>query len=149
MANSRVSNRGNPRRDGFYCCRYDGGVAARVDKIGSKLGLYNHGGWGGEPKNLVSVCKELRRRGHDNVGIVYNWHHGHGHIEDWKESLKIMKPYLICLNLNGMNNHAKPKILDLSHGEHDREMFKAILESGYDGPIGILTTAMSSTLKSP
>ena len=37
-----------------------------------------------------------------------------------------------------MNNHAKPKILDLSHGEHDREMFKAILESGYDGPIGIL-----------
>lgn len=113
-------------------------VAARVDKIGSKLGLYNHGGWGGEPKNLVLVCKELRRRGHDNVGIVYNWHHGHGHIEDWKESLKIMKPYLICLNLNGMNSHAKPKILDLSHGEHDREMFKAILESGYDGPVGIL-----------
>ena len=28
-------------------------------KFGSKLGLYNHGGWGGEPKNLVSVCKEF------------------------------------------------------------------------------------------
>ena len=114
------------------------GIAARIAKFGSQLGLYNHGGWGGEPKNLVSVCKELRRRGHDNVGIVYNWHHGHGHIEDWRESLNIMKPYLICLNLNGMNSHAKPKILDLSHGEHDRQMIKVILESGYDGPIGIL-----------
>lgn len=114
------------------------GVADQIAKFGSKLGLYNHGGWGGEPKNLVSVCKELRRRGNDNVGIVYNWHHGHEHIEDWRESLNIMKPYLICLNLNGMNSHAKPKILDLSHGEHDRQMIKVILESGYDGPIGIL-----------
>ena len=53
------------------------GIAARIAKFGSKLGLYNHGAWGGEPKNLVSVCKELRRRGHDNVCIDYNWHNGH------------------------------------------------------------------------
>ena len=84
-------------------------------------------GWGGEPKNLVAVCEELRSRGHDNVGIVYNWHHGHGHIEDWMKSLQIMEPYLLCLNLNGMNDNAKPKILDLSHGRLRRAL-KEILK---------------------
>ena len=72
-------------------------LAERTAKMGSKLALYNHGGWSGEPANLVAVCQELRRRGHDHVGIVYNWHHGHGHIEDWEESLALMKPYLLCL----------------------------------------------------
>jgi len=114
------------------------GLALRLDKIGCELGLYNHGGWGGEPENLVAVCEELHERGHKNVGIVYNWHHGHGHIGDWKDSLEIMKPYLLCLNLNGMNDGANPKILDLSHGQHDQFMLKIVIESGYDGPIGIL-----------
>ena len=113
-------------------------LAARLDGIGCELGLYNHGGWGGEPKNLVAVCEELHERGHKNVGIVYNWHHGHGHIGDWKESLDIMKPHLLCLNLNGMNDGAKPKILELSRGKHDRGMLKVLIESGYDGVVGIL-----------
>ena len=113
-------------------------LANRLGDIGCELGLYNHGGWGGEPDNLVAVCQELHRRGQKNVGIVYNWHHGHGHIADWKDSLEIMKPYLLCLNLNGMNEGANPKILDLSHGQHDQIMLKVLIESGYDGPIGIL-----------
>jgi sugar phosphate isomerase/epimerase len=113
-------------------------LAARLDGIGCELGLYNHGGWGGEPKNLVAVCRELRNRGHGNVGIVYNWHHGHEHIRDWQEFLKLMKPYLLCINLNGMNDGATPKILELSHGQHDRLMLKTLIESGYDGPVGIL-----------
>jgi hypothetical protein len=114
------------------------GIATRLNGIGCKLGLYNHGGWGGEPKNLVAVCEELRMRGYDNVGIVYNWHHGHEHIKNWRESLELMKPYLICLNLNGMNDDAMPKILELSHGQHDQVMLQAVIESGYDGPVGIL-----------
>ena len=113
-------------------------LAKRTAELDCKLGLYNHGGWGGEPANLVAVCQELRIRGHDHVGIVYNWHHGHGHIADWKESLELMKPFLHCLNLNGMNDGANPKILSLGHGEHDRVMLKTLIESGYDGPIGIL-----------
>ncbi len=113
-------------------------LAKHLDQIGCELGLYNHGGWGGEPKNLVAVCEELHERGYKNVGIVYNWHHGHGHIGDWKQSLQLMKPHLLCLNLNGMNDGANPKILDLSHGQHDQAMLKVVIESGYDGPIGIL-----------
>ncbi|MHC4994687.1 MAG: hypothetical protein ACYTGQ_06485, partial [Planctomycetota bacterium] len=96
------------------------------------------GGWGGEPANLLAVCKKLRSWGYDHVGIVYNWHHGHGHIDDWAESLAMMQPYLLCLNLNGMNTGADPKIQTLGEGEHESKMFQTLLASGYSGPIGIL-----------
>ena len=113
-------------------------LAEKTAKMGCKLGLYNHGGWGGEPENLVAVCKKLHQQGHENVGIVYNWHHGHEHIGDWAESLALMKPFFYCLNLNGMNPNAEPKILALGTGKHEAAMLKTLIESGYDGPIGIL-----------
>ena len=47
------------------------------------------------------------------MGIVYNWHHGHGRIRNWAEDLRAMLPFLHCVNLNGMNSGAKPKILTL------------------------------------
>lgn len=114
-------------------------LVERTRKMGCKLGLYNHGGWGGEPKNMVAVCRWLRdnaKAGH--VGIVYNFHHGHGHIDDFAESLELMKPYLLCLNLNGMNDNTKPKILPLGSGKHEKRMLKIVRDSGYQGPIGIL-----------
>lgn len=113
-------------------------LAEQTAKLGCKLGLYNHGGWGGEPANLVAVCRALRKAGHRHVGIVYNWHHGHEHIADWAEALGQMQPYLHCLNLNGMNTAAKPKILTLGQGQHDLAMLRTIVVSGYRGPIGIL-----------
>ena len=114
-------------------------LVERTKKMGSKLGLYNHGGWGGEPANLVAVCKYLRQH-HDakHVGIVYNLHHGHDHIANYEKSFKLMQPYLHCLNLNGMNNGAQPKILPLGQGQHETAMLKVILTSGYTGPVGIL-----------
>lgn len=113
-------------------------LAKRTQEQGCKLGLYNHGGWGGEPENMVAVCEALRKEGFDNVGIVYNFHHGHGHITDFAASLKKMQPYLLCLNLNGMNDDAQPKILGIGKGQHERAMIRAVLDSGYDGPIGVL-----------
>ena len=114
-------------------------LVERSRKLGSKLGLYNHGGWGGEPANLVAVCKHLRQHHKaKHVGIVYNLHHGHGHIADFKRSLKLMQPYLHCLNLNGMNEGAQPKILQLGRGKHEENMIATIRKSGYTGPIGIL-----------
>jgi hypothetical protein len=103
-----------------------------------KLGLYNHGGWGGEPENLVAVCKALREQSKsEHVGIVYNLHHGHGHIDDFAAVLAQMKPYLLCLNLNGMNAKG-PKILQLGAGEADVKLLKIIGDSGYSGPIGMI-----------
>ena len=114
-------------------------LVERTRKLGCKLGLYNHGGWGGEPANLVAVCKYLREHHKaKHVGIVYNLHHGHGHIADFENSLKLMQPYLHCLNLNGMNEGAQPKILSLGRGQHEAAMVATIRKSGYSGPIGIL-----------
>jgi hypothetical protein len=107
--------------------------------MGCRFGLYNHGGWGGEPKNLVAVCRWLRQNaGGDHAGIVYNFHHGHDHIQDFAECLAAMKPYLLCINLNGMNDGANPKIVRLGKGQHEKAMMETILKSGYQGPIGIL-----------
>ncbi|MCX7047101.1 MAG: 9-O-acetylesterase, partial [Candidatus Sumerlaeota bacterium] len=48
-------------------------VLQKAKEIGSKVGIYNHGGWGGEPENMVAVCEYLRKnRSIENVGIVYN-----------------------------------------------------------------------------
>lgn len=114
-------------------------LVTRVGELGCKFGLYNHGGWGGEPQNMVAVAEWLRTKTKlDHVGIVYNLHHGHGHIHDFAQVLALMEPYLLCLNLNGMNHQARPKILPLGAGQHDRAVLEIIAKSGYTGPIGIL-----------
>ncbi|MBP88455.1 MAG: heme-binding domain-containing protein [Planctomycetaceae bacterium] len=117
-------------------------LVERTRKLGSKLGLYNHGGWTGEPENMVAVCKYLREHhAADHVGIVYNQHHAHSRIDDFAEIIALMKPYLLCLNLNGMatnGDQVGKKILPLGEGEHDVRLTKIIRESGYKGPIGII-----------
>ncbi len=114
-------------------------LVGKIRECGCKLALYNHGGWAGEPDNMVAVVKRLRQGGNaDHVGIVYNLHHGHDHIRDFPQVLAAMKPYLFCLNLNGMNDGARPKILPIGSGQHDQEMMETIRRSGYSGPLGIL-----------
>ena len=116
----------------------------RTRSLGCKLGLYNHGGWGGEPVNLAAVCKYLREHHQaEHVGIVYNFHHGHAHIANFKAALHAMRPYLLCLNLNGMADAenvggVNTKILPLGAGQHEASMMRLVRESGYRGPIGIL-----------
>lgn len=114
----------------------------RARALGCSFGIYNHGGWGGEPENLVAVCEYLRKN-HDakHVGIVYNQHHGHSHVGRFTEALAAMKPYLICLNLDGMapdGDKRGMKILPLSEGEQDLGLLKIIADSGYKGVIGII-----------
>lgn len=117
-------------------------LVERTGKAGCKLGLYNHGGWGGEPENMVAVCQYLRDKHQaDHVGIIYNLHHGHGHLDDFAAVLAKMQPYLLCLNLNGMTREGEQrgkKILPLGEGEYDVKLLKALRDSGYDGPVGII-----------
>lgn len=119
--------------------------AQRADRMGSAFGLYNHRNWGGHPENLVAVCKALHAMGCDNVGIVYNFHHAHDEMDRFAEYLDLMKPYLLCLNLNGMTdkeivNHKtlENKILPIGEGKYEGAMIKTVLVSGYEGPIGII-----------
>src|SRR5688572_22292640 len=56
-------------------------IADAAGKIGCTVGLYNHGSWFGEPENQIEVIESLRAVGVTNVGIAYNLHHGHEHLE--------------------------------------------------------------------
>jgi len=109
-------------------------IADEARKIGCQVALYNHGGWFGEPENQVEVIKRVNRR---NVGIVYNFHHGHHRIDDFARLFPVMKPYLIALNINGMRKEG-PKILSLGRGDRETEMLRVVRDSGWRGPIGIL-----------
>lgn len=113
-------------------------IAEVAAKVGCKVALYNHGGWFGEPENQLAIINELKL---DNVGIVYNLHHGHDHLSRFPELLQKMKPHLYTLNLNGMvkdGDRKGQKILQLGEGDLDLSLLKTIRDSGYTGPIGIL-----------
>ncbi len=120
-------------------------LVEKTRELGLKLGLYNHGGWGGEPENLVKVCRYLRDKHQaEHVGIVYNFHHGHDHIPDFANSLKLMQPYLLCVNINGMADaqslKADPakKIIPIGSGPQELSLLRILQDSGYQGQIGIL-----------
>jgi sugar phosphate isomerase/epimerase len=113
-------------------------VVEAAAKLGCKVGIYNHGGWPGEPENQLAVIDKL---GIKTVGIVYNLHHGHEHLGRFPKLLGQMKSHLLCLNLNGMTaggDKAGKKIMVLGQGDRDLELLAAIRDSGYRGLIGII-----------
>ena len=113
-------------------------IAEAAEAQGLKIALYNHGGWFGEPENQLAIIAKL---GLPNVGLVYNLHHGHEHLDRFPQLLQKMKPHLLALNLNGMTrggDQAGEKILPLAQGELDLELLKLIRDSGWRGLVGIL-----------
>jgi sugar phosphate isomerase/epimerase len=113
-------------------------IAEAAAKLDCSVALYNHGGWFGEPENQLAILDALHR---SNVGIVYNLHHGHEHVDRFPDLLKKMKPHLLALNLNGMvkgGDRTGKKIVPIGQGEDDLRLLQAIAASGWRGPIGIL-----------
>ncbi|MDY3557501.1 sugar phosphate isomerase/epimerase [Gemmata sp. JC673] len=113
-------------------------LAEAAAKQGCTIGLYNHGGWFGEPENQIAIIERLKLK---NVGIVYNQHHGHDHFDRFPKLLEAMKPHLLALNLNGSvkgGDKAGKKIVPLGGGELDLQLLAVIAKSGYTGPIGVL-----------
>ncbi len=126
-------------------------LAVEAKQLGCQVGLYNHGGWFGEPENQIEILKVLTsvtdgqpqadQSRLDNIGLVYNLHHGHAHLDRFPALLQKIKPWLYALNLNGMTAHADEqgqKILPLGTGDLDLQLLRTIRDSGYQGPIGIL-----------
>lgn len=105
-----------------------------ASRSGSTVALYNHGDWFGEPDNQLRIIEAV---GDPTVGIVYNFHHGHTHIDDFPGFLPRILPRLRAVNLNGMNPDG-PKILPIGSGTRERGMIGLLIASGYRGPIGIL-----------
>lgn len=107
-------------------------------EAGCQVGLYNHGGWFGEPDNQLEIIKALDR---PNVGVVYNLHHGHDQIEQLPGLLERMQPHLLAFNLNGMirqGDQKGMKIVPIGVGDDDEFWLRTLQHSGYTGPIGIL-----------
>jgi sugar phosphate isomerase/epimerase len=109
-------------------------LANEAGRIGCSVGLYNHGGWFGEPENQLAI---LRKSGRKNVGLVYNFHHGREQMDRFPEFFPKIVPYLLAVNLNGMTKDA-PMILTLGEGDRELEMLRIVKESGYRRPIGLL-----------
>ena len=109
-------------------------ILRESEEIGCTLALYNHGGWFGEPENMIRIIESV---GTDRLRIVYNFHHGQHQVEHFKNNLEMMLPYLSTININGMRVEG-PKIITLGQGDRELEMLRIIKASGYTGPIGIL-----------
>lgn len=109
-------------------------MAGMMKKLGCRLSLYNHGGWGGMPRNMAAIARRLESL---DVGIAYNFHHGHDHMDDMPGAFEAMLPYLSSVNLNGVTVGG-PKILPVGQGKEDLRILRMIRDSGYAGPIGVL-----------
>ena len=122
-------------------------IVDKTRELGLKFALYNHGGWTGEPENMAAVVEHIRstQPNSDHVGIAYNFHHGHGDIDDFEVRFKRMLPYLLCVNLNGMvdagevnESTLENKIITIGAGIHEKGMIQTVIKSGYSGPIGVI-----------
>lgn len=116
-------------------------IAEAAAAAGCQVALYNHGSWYGEPENALAIIEALQAQGIKNVGMVYNLHHGHGHLARLEKILPRMLPHLLSFNLNGMDVDGEAKgrkILPLGMGTEDVKVLKILRASGYTGVIGIL-----------
>ena len=109
-------------------------VRERARVSGSTVALYNHGGWMGVPENQVRI---IEAAGEEDLGIVFNFHHGHDQIDRFEQALDTMMPYLETVNLNGMEKDGA-HILDIGKGDYEAEMIATLIASGYSGKIGII-----------
>ncbi|MBA4057463.1 MAG: AP endonuclease [Marivirga sp.] len=106
----------------------------RTQGLVSGIGLYNHGDWFGEPENQIKILEKLNSK---SIGLIYNFHHGHGQIESFPMLLIKMIPWLWTVNINGMKKNG-PQILTVGDGDEELEMLRALQRSGFKGTIGIL-----------
>ena len=110
-------------------------IAEQAATVGSSVGLYNHGGWFGEPENQLAIIERLNM---PNLGIVYNFSHSEEQIHRFPEFYPKILPYLYAINLTGLEGVKPAKVVPVGKGNIEFRMMKLIEESEYSGPIGII-----------
>jgi hypothetical protein len=109
-------------------------ITERAADHSSRVALYNHGDWFGEPENEVRIIQALPKI---DIGIIYSFHHGKQQLGRFDAVLKLVRPYLWAVNLNGMRPDG-PMIMPFGSGTHERAMLKKVVDSGFVGPFGVL-----------
>ena len=103
-------------------------LAEEAGKIGCSLALYNHGGWFGEPENQIAIIERLEGAGRHATSA---WSTTCTTATTTSTASRAcsakMKPYLMALNLNGMDpggDRVGRKILPLGQGSRDLELLR-------------------------
>lgn len=109
-------------------------LAVEAQKLHCKVGIYNHGGWYGEPENELAILQAV---GMPNVGLVYNFSHGQAQIDRFPAFFPKILPHLLAVNIDGMKKEG-PRIITVGEGTSELDMLKLVRSSGFKGPIGIL-----------
>lgn len=109
-------------------------IGARADSLDCKIGLYNHGGWFGDPRNQINIINTLPEI---QMGIIYNFHHGYDQVDLIPPLIPVMLPYIYSINISGLVK-GKSDISDFGTGDHEEALLKAFMDAGYEGPIGLL-----------
>ncbi len=110
-------------------------IADKAAEIGCSLGLYNHGGWFGEPENQLAVINYLRK---PNIGIVYNFNHAEEQIDQFPAFFPKILPHLMAVNLAGLKKGNPVRVVPIGQGDAELEMIRIVKASNYRGPIGII-----------
>ena len=111
-------------------------IAKEAAKIGCTVGLYNHGGWFGEPENQLAIIEYLKM---PNIGMVYNFHHAREQIDRFPQFFPKMLPHLLAINIAGLKNSGNTaSVVPVGQGNKELDMMRIIHESKYRGPIGII-----------
>ncbi|WP_439559678.1 sugar phosphate isomerase/epimerase family protein [Dyadobacter sp.] len=110
-------------------------IADKAAEIGCKVGVYNHGGWYGDPENQLQLIRYVNK---PNIGIVYNFHHAESDLETFPTFYPKILPHLLAINLAGLKKGNPVKVVPVGQGDAELEMMRIIQKSSYNGPIGII-----------
>lgn len=110
-------------------------IANKAAEAGCTIGLYNHGGWFGEPENQLAIIDYLKL---PNIGMVYNFSHAEYQIQRFPEFFPKILPHLYALNVTGLKGGYPAKVVPVGQGNIELEMMRVVKESTYKGPVGII-----------
>lgn len=110
-------------------------IAEKAAEIGCTVGLYNHGGWFGEPENQLALINYLHR---PNIGIVYNFHHAEADLDRFPVFFPKLVPHLLAVNLAGLKTGNPVTVVPIGQGDAELAMMRIVRKSAYNGPIGII-----------
>ena len=118
-----------------YSARPIAYVASEAEKIGCTVGLYNHGGWFGEPENQLAIIEHLDM---SNIGMVYNFHHAELQADRFSSFFPEIMPHLLALNISGLKGLKPSRVVPVGQGDVEAGLLQIVKDSGYRGPIGII-----------